>query len=245
MDLVDEGIRFPHIAETMYEQAVEAFVLLNDADKVPAEVSSKQPRFNERRMRFVESAAVAAIAYAAALEAQIVLVGTSLYGRVRAQMKLDGVKGDDAGELTKLFLAKGKKNLENLPLAKGADVMTAPADRLHDFGRKLVTIVLRDTDAWPTDSHEKVAELRNRLVHRTIEVQEFDPENTDTPTTIKMLEDWDPVRLHDRLIQARETFIRCWELMQKTHSEFAGREVEMCRELISKPKIGKLTGAYR
>jgi hypothetical protein len=234
MDTVNDGIRFPAIAERHYKVALDAFEELTGEDKRMQEPGAEPPRHQAKRMEFVENATVAVIAFAAALEAQIVLVGAALYGRVRAKAGADAEATELASKLAKKFWKDGDSKFDEFPPPVGVEIMTATARQLHKFARKLTGVVLDDQSAWPSNSGE-LADLRNHLVHRTVEVLHFDPAAASRPTTIKMLEDWEPDELHDRLLCARKTFLKCWDLMQKAHGEFDGREIEVCEAVVSKP----------
>jgi hypothetical protein len=239
MEMQDDGIRFPAIAERHYKYAIEAFSTLTEKDKAEHTGESEDaPRYNASRMRFIENAAMAVIAYAAALEAQIVLVGISLYGRVCAQYHLEGNPDDLAGKLAKLFISRSKRNVAKLPFRPDTNILTGQAKDLHEFGHNLVDVVLGGESVWPKDSDMLLADLRNHLIHRTVEVISFKPENTCRPTTIKMLEDWNPDDLNTNLLRARETFCTCWNLMQQVHRNFYGREIEVCEAVLNKYKFG-------
>jgi hypothetical protein len=41
MELLDEGIRFPHIGEILFDMATEAYSTLDEAEKAPAEVGAR------------------------------------------------------------------------------------------------------------------------------------------------------------------------------------------------------------
>jgi hypothetical protein len=203
------GCRYPWIA---YEHLVRAEAVYPLRDVARLQLGD-QPRQNRRLMEFIESATVSIIASATAVETQILVVACGVYGRLRAAYDEKGDADMPGNRFAHCFVAPK----EPLPLAPAKPFRARDAQALYDLAQALVH-ELGSNPPWPAGAYENVAEPRNALVHRTVQIVELDRalDQPDEPqTTVTLLEDQNPDELMREMRLAFETSCACTDCLAK------------------------------
>ncbi len=204
--LNDWGCRYPWIAWRQLQEA-EA-VCARDDEQVRQAAPDGRHRANPRRMQVVEAATMSILAAGAAVEVQVLVVGMHAYWRVQQNPVLRA-RADD-------FARRFAKELETeFPLKAGGRFKAVSAWRLY----KLAAAMSDGADPdprWPADAYKLVAEQRNRLVHRTVEIA--DEANA---MTLRVMEDLDPLDLVARARTSFTTMKQCLDCLHSTYQELS------------------------